>query len=45
MKNDNLLQIKSFAFAVNIVKLYQVLAEELLQTIGSIQKTLRSKNS
>ena len=37
MKNDNVLQIKSFAFAVKIVKVCQVLVEEKREFILSKQ--------
>jgi len=37
MKNDNVLQIKSFAFAIKIVKVYQLLVEEKREFVLSKQ--------
>ena len=37
MRNDNVLQIKSFAFAVKIVKVYQLLVEEKREFVLSKQ--------
>ncbi len=37
MKNDNVIQIKSFAFAVKIVKVYQLLVEEKKEFVLSKQ--------
>ena len=37
MRNDNVLQIKSFAFAVKIVKVYQILVEEKREFVLSKQ--------
>ena len=37
MKNDNVIQIKSFAFAVKIVKVYQLLVEEKREFVLSKQ--------
>ena len=37
MRNDNVLQIKSFAFAVKIVKVYQLLVEERREFVLSKQ--------